>query len=459
LKSQRLFPLTNRKPDEIIAFRAAGAIRVESFLAEAVTRSRQLPDHRYTINLHTDRYRYLLEFCAAAIAGQCTLMPPNRLATSLEQLVQAYPDSYTTGDSGQDGSELRSSMPEHDLNSGNLIEVPEIPSDQLCAIAFTSGSTGTPSENLKYWETLRTGTLGNAQLMLKPNSGRMNLLATVPPQHMWGFETSVLLPLFANAAVSHLTPFFPQDIADALEQLPEPRALVSSPVHLGALLKSGVGLVQLDRIYSATAPLSVEMARELESRSGARVLEIFGCSESGILAARHTATETLWRLSDLFELEPADDGALIRAQHLPEDVVLPDLVELSGKRRFRWIGRHQDMINIAGKRGSLADLNHRLLAIPGVNDGVIFIRENSPERTAALVVAPRLHAADIIGELKSQIDPAFLPRPVLMVPCLPRQETGKLAKKAVQELFETTARAREPGNRQQKDRSVSRDST
>ena len=117
------------------------------------------------------------------------------------------------------------------------------------------------------------------------------------------------------------------------------------------------------------------------------------------------------------------------------------------------------MINIAGKRGSLADLNHRLLAIPGVNDGVIFIRENSPERTAALVVAPRLHAADIIGELKSQIDPAFLPRPVLMVPCLPRQETGKLAKKAVQELFETTARAREPGNRQQKDRSVSRDST
>jgi acyl-coenzyme A synthetase/AMP-(fatty) acid ligase len=257
---------------------------------------------------------------------------------------------------------------------------------------------------------------------------------------MWGFETSILIPLFANAAISHLAPFYPQDIADALESLPRPRALISSPIHLAALLRSGVRLTKLDRIFSATAPLSEDLARELEARFDTHVIEIFGCTETGMLASRNTATETLWRLSDLFELEPKKEGVLIRGRHLPEKVVLPDAVELLSEHRFRWLGRHQDMINVAGKRGSLADLNRRLTAISGVIDGVIFIPESSPDRLAAMVVAPKLNPADILGELKDQIEPVFLPRPIYMISALPRQETGKLARKAVLDLFEMTRR-------------------
>jgi len=323
-------------------------------------------------------------------------------------------------------------------------DAPKIPSDQLCAILFTSGSTGTPAPNLKYWETLRTGSLGNAAMLLENRKGRLNLLATVPPQHMWGFETSILLPLFADATVSHLTPFYPQDIADALESLPKSRALISSPVHLAALLKSGVQLVKLDRIFSSTAPLPRQLAKDLESRFNTHVLEIFGCSETGVMATRNTVNETLWQLSDLFTLESIKDGVLIRGQHLPEEIVLPDSIELTSDHRFRWLGRHQDMINIAGKRGSLTDLNHRLLAIRGVVDGVIFLPDSSSERLAAMVVAPNLNPADILGALKSQIEPVFLPRPLYMISDLPRQETGKLAKNVVLELFEKTRKARMP---------------
>jgi acyl-coenzyme A synthetase/AMP-(fatty) acid ligase len=441
LKNRQIFPLTNRKSDEIIAICAAGEIRVDHFLAEAAALSRQLPNNRYVINLFADHYQYLLGFCAAVIAGQCTLMPPNRLETTLSQLVDAFPDSYSLENTTPGDCEWLPGKFNSEPLVGNHIEAPEIPADQLCAILFTSGSTGTPAPNLKYWETLRTGSIGNADMLLKKINDRMNLLATVPPQHMWGFETSILLPLFANAAVSHLTPFFPQDIADALESLPKPRALISSPVHLAALLRSGVRLVELDQIFSSTAPLPKELAKELELRFNTRVLEIFGCSESGMLATRNTATEALWRLSDLFKLEPGKDGVLIRGRHLPEEFVLPDFVELKNDHRFRWLGRHQDMINIAGKRGSLTDLNQRLVAIHGVVDGVIFIPKSSPGRLAAMVVAPDLNPADILGELKLQIEPVFLPRPVYMISDLPRQETGKLAKKAVLELFDKTRRA------------------
>ena len=248
------------------------------------------------------------------------------------------------------------------------------------------------------------------------------------------------MPLFANAAISHLAPFLPQDIVDALESLPRPRALISSPIHLATLLRSGVQLPKLDRIFSATAPLSTDLARELEAQFDTHVVEIFGCTESGMLASRRTATESIWNLSDLFELEPGMEGVLIQGRHLPREVVLPDDVELLSENRFRWLGRHQDMINVAGKRGSLADLNRRLAAISGVVDGVIFNPESGPDRLAAMVVAPKLNPADILGELKDQIEPVFLPRPIYMISALPRQETGKLARKAVLELFEMTRR-------------------
>jgi acyl-coenzyme A synthetase/AMP-(fatty) acid ligase len=422
-------PLLNRQPDEIIAFRRDGEVRVSQFVAEAIALSRQLPEHQYVINLHADRYQYLLGFCAAIIAGQCTLMPPNRQPHTLEQLAERYADLHIIGGSSDKDQQLRSEFE---------ADIPLIAANQLCAIAFTSGSTGTPTAILKYWQTLRTGSLGNAKLLLADRSVRTNLLATVPPQHMWGLETSILLPLFANVAISHLTPFYPQDIVDALANLAEPRVLVSSPVHLQALLKSGLNAVSVDRIFTATAPLSKELASDLESGFATEVVDIFGCSEAGILARRSTSSEELWTLSHLFELIVRDDGIQIEAEHLTEVVLMPDIIELVDREHFRWIGRHQDMINIAGKRGSLADLNHRLREIPGVVDGVIFTPHADQSRLAALVVAPDLNTSDILRQLKEQIEPVFLPRPIFRVSELPRQETGKLATEAVNDLFELT---------------------
>jgi acyl-coenzyme A synthetase/AMP-(fatty) acid ligase len=439
---QRSHPLTTREPGEIIAHGSSGEIRIDQFLAQAVALSRQLPDHRYVINLSVDRYTFLLSFCAAVIANQCTLMPPNKQRQTLLALADKYRDCYSIGETNLDNVEQFDG--DFDRPAADIAEaaVPEIPVHQLCAIVFTSGSTGSPTPNRKYWETLRVGSLSNVDLVMENRAGPINLLATVPPQHMWGFEMSILLPLFCNVAVSHRTPFFPQDISDALASLPEPRALVSSPVHLDAFLNADTERIRIDRIFSATSPMSARQAQQLEQRFDAGVVEIFGSSESGIIAARRTATETLWTLSGTFKLVIAADRVLVRAQHLPEDLVLHDVVELVGDDQFRWLGRHQDMVNIAGKRGSLADLNHRLNAISGVIDGVIFMPDESSPRLAALVVAPDLSPSDILEKLKPGIEPVFLPRPLYIVPMLPRQETGKLARKVVVELFEQTKRSR-----------------
>jgi acyl-coenzyme A synthetase/AMP-(fatty) acid ligase len=137
------------------------------------------------------------------------------------------------------------------------------------------------------------------------------------------------------------------------------------------------------------------------------------------------------------------DGTLVHGSHLPEDVMIPDIIEMVAGNAFRLLGRHQDVINIAGKRGSLAELNQRLNAMPGVNDGVIFMPRDS-NRLAAMVVAPALSLADIRHYLDSRVEAVFLPRPIYLVAGLPRQETGKLARKAVLELFERLSRANRP---------------
>ena len=438
LQSSR--PLTDRDPGDIIVHGPDGQISVAEFIGRATALAGQLPDHDYVINLAADRYEFFLGFCAAIIAGQCTLMPPNRQLQTVQQVAADYPDCYLLDRNPIDGIEWLDVDFENIARDADVAEAPEVALQQLCAIVFTSGSTGAATPNRKYWKTLRSGALSNAAALLEGRSIRLNLIATVPQQHNWGFETSIMMPLFANIAVSHITPFFPQDIVDALESLPEPRALVSSPIHVDALLSAGVARPRVHRIYSATAPMSSGLARKLEKHFGGRVIEIFGCSEAGTFATRQTATETLWQISPTFQLEAAEEGVIIRAEHLPEDVVLHDVLEILADGQFRWHGRDQDMVNIAGKRGSLADLNHRLTSISGVVDGVIFMPEEDSKRLAALVVAPGLQPSDILEQLRTTIEPAFLPRPMYIVSMLPRQETGKLAKRMLIELFEQTRR-------------------
>ena len=271
-----------------------------------------------------------------------------------------------------------------------------------------------------------------------PAAGTAHAVATVPPQHMYGMEMSVLLPLVGGVAVHAAKPFFPVDIAAALAASPLPPLLVTTPVHLRALVASGVALPPLAGIVASTAPLPVELAQAAEAAFGCEVRELFGSTETCILARRRTASEDAWTLLPGVELHPQPDGTLVHAAHLDAPVALADIVELLPGGRFRLCGRQADMLEIAGKRASLADLGHRLLAIPGVRDAALLQLDpdaSGVRRLAALVVAPGLDEAAVRAALRQAVDPVFLPRPLRLVPALPRNETGKLPRRALLELL------------------------
>lgn len=219
-----------------------------------------------------------------------------------------------------------------------------------------------------------------------------HVVATVPPQHMYGMELSVLLPMVTTLAVHAGRPFFPDDVARALADIPAPRVLVTTPVHLRALVESGVALPPLAGIVSATAPLAPEIAAAAEARFGGEVREMFGSTETCVFAVRRTALEAAWTPLPGVRLETQAAGTLVHAPHLATPVLLADMMDVADDGRFQVRGRQADLLEIAGKRASLADLTRRLLAIPGVIDGTIVQLAPDPGqavgRIAALVVAP-----------------------------------------------------------------------
>jgi acyl-coenzyme A synthetase/AMP-(fatty) acid ligase len=128
-------------------------------------------------------------------------------------------------------------------------------------------------------------------------------------------------------------------------------------------------------------------------------------------------------------MQQMDNQTFAIGGHLPQPVLLNDMIDILGKDRFLLQGRDSDMLKIAGKRASIGDLTQKLLAIPGVVDGVFvppMDTSDKKQRLTALVVAPSLSKQQIFNTLSQTIDAAFLPRPLHIVESLPRNATGKL---------------------------------
>ncbi|MBJ7575661.1 AMP-binding protein [Luteimonas sp. MC1828] len=440
-------PLASGVPARAVAFGAGGPVALADFVAQATALAALLPDRPYAVNLCEHRYAFLVAFAAATLRGQTTLLPPSRTRAAIDEVCAHHPDSYCLGDSDAAGYEAIAPLPQYlrlpdPLPCGDRDgAMPLVAGDATVAIGYTSGSTGAPKANHKTWRSFVASTAQNIAALagLLPDGATAHIVATVPPQHMYGMEMSVLLPLVGGVAVHDARPFFPVDIAAALADAPLPPLLVTTPVHLRALVESGITLPPLAGIVASTAALPVELAVAAEARFGCEVREMFGSTETCILARRRTACEEEWTLLPGVELHPQPDGTLVHAAHLAAPVALADIVELRPDGRFRLCGRQSDLLEIAGKRASLGDLTRRLLAIPGVRDAALLQLDPDAfgvRRLAAAVVAPELDETAIQAALRQAIDPVFLPRPLRLVTALPRNETGKLPREALLALLQ-----------------------
>lgn len=432
--------LLARQPGDVIAIRQGRAVTAAEFLAEVNALAGSLPASGFAINVCENRYHFLVGFAAALAHGLATLLPPNPLEETVNAIHREWAGSFVLTDTPGRRFDAPVFLTESSA-TGQALNF-EIASGMLAAIAFTSGSTGSSMPQEKTWRTLVDGAAINLRYYLGPDAGVCAVVSTVPAQHMYGLETSVLPALRGSVALHDGRPFYPANVVLALQEAPAPRVLVSTPIHLRALAACGLVLPPVARVLSATAPLDSALAISLEALFGAELIEIYGCTEAGSLAWRRTAIGECWRFFDGIHPVTQVDSTWVTAEHLPAAVRLPDVIEIRADGSFLLVGRDSDLVKIGGKRGSLAEITRRLLAVRGVEDAVVFSAPGSSDevRLAALVVAPSIDAAAVRAGLRSVLDPVFIPRPILQAPALPRSANGKLAREAVLRLYDEVTR-------------------
>jgi acyl-coenzyme A synthetase/AMP-(fatty) acid ligase len=433
-----------------LAYRHGAVITAAQYLADVHHCAKRLPESRYVLLACQDRYAFAVGFGAAMVRGQCCLMPSTHTEELIASLAGTYESLYCMTDDPacifalpqtQMGDWLLSEM----LEFENPPRIPLIAASHIAAYVYTSGSTGLPVAHPKHWDKLVANVQSEgARLGIVPGSG-YTIVGTVPPQHMYGFESTVLVALQNGAAFEAGKPFYPADIERAIAGVLRPRALVTTPFHLRAWLTEVAAPSRLDLLVSATAPLATALAEEAERKTSARLLEIYGSTETGQLATRCTTETAEWTTFDGIVIHQTGATSIASGTQVEGSVPINDVLELKSERVFILHGRTADMVNVAGKSTTLDYLNHQLLSIDGVDDGAFVVQGAATEgtgnttRLAAVVVAPTHTVESLQAQLRRKIAPAFLPRPLKLVTSLPRNGTSKLPREALLALIKRSS--------------------
>ncbi len=438
------FPLvTHPHAHDLLADGQDGLITVAQFLADVRQLAAVLPPGRHVLNVCVDRYRFAVGVAAALLADKISLLPPTLTPEMMRQVKRFAPDVFCLVDQPQaidlpqfawTGAPAVVASTTADTTSAPY-DVPEIPAERTAAIVFTSGSTGTPVAHRKSWGGLVHSVRAEAARLGLLDGRRHSIVATVPPQHMFGFESSVLLALQSGSVMSAAHPFYPADICAVLAQSARPRLLVTTPLHLKVLLAAGLDIPATDLVLSATAPMPPQLALAVEARLQVPLFEIYGSTETGQIATRRTTQTVQWSLFPELTLSVSQGRTWASGAHVQPPMPMADELELLNDGRFLLHGRTADLINIAGKRSSIDYLNHQLNAIPGVIDGAFFMPAEPDDahvtRLMAFAVAPGLKTAALLAALRERIDAVFIPRPLVLLASLPRNSTGKLPRDAL----------------------------
>ncbi|MEJ0008021.1 MAG: AMP-binding protein [Steroidobacteraceae bacterium] len=288
------------------------ALSAGQFLGQVLAVAEALPPAPYLVNLCEERANFLVAWCAAVVRGQTNLLPASRAPQVIADAQASHRDNHIVDD------EVVQRVLARRPAAAGAAALPQVPADHIVQIAFTSGSTGTPTAHAKRWGSLHFNTRFNAERIREclEHAAAPTVIATVPPQHMYGTETSVLLPLLAGMGVHGARPLFPQDVAVALAEVPEPRVLVTTPVHLRTLLASMQVFPNVAVVVSATAPMDAALALSVRAGLRAPLLEMFGSTETCVIATRLTAHESGWRL---YPRRHRDSG---RGSHLGQRAVV-----------------------------------------------------------------------------------------------------------------------------------------
>lgn len=333
----------------------------------------------------------------------------------------------------------------HALDGGTLhpLRTSTIAWRRFAAAKVTSGSTGQPTlVPCRAAHLLADGDQVIRSMGLRP--GDRNL-AILPLGHSYGLGNLVMPLILQGTAMITAERWVPREV---LAWIDAHRITVLPTVPLLLRLLAEVPgdflLRSLRLVISAGAPLPPDTARAFLARTGRRVHNFYGSSEtggicfdaSGAASLRGDAVGrpmagvrvTLGRSSRIRVTSPA---VTARGGSL----TLPDVGEWTAAGELRVVGRAGAVANVGGRKVSPLEVERTLLAEPGVNAAwVAVITGRDRDHLVAAVETARPRES-ILASLAERLPPWKRPRDLVAARELPRTARGKLDRTTLRSWF------------------------
>jgi len=345
--------------------------------------------------------------------------------------------------------------------------------DDLCAILYTSGTTGRAKGAMLTHENL----LSNARALKDAwrFTSKDVLLHALPLFHMHGLFIASNVVLLAGASMVFRPKF---DAAEAVMLMSDRRvtALMGVPTFYPRLLGQA-GLTRestagMRLFVSGSAPLLPETHLLFREQTGHAILERYGMTETGIDTShpydgdRHPGTvgvplsgvnvritnpdtgdelsggeigmievkgpnvfKGYWRMEEKTQSE-FRDGFFISG----------DLGKMDERGHLHIVGRSKDLIISGGFNVYPKEVEREIDSLPGVLESAVVgvPHPDFGEGVTALVVVERsanLKPDDIITSLSSRLAKFKLPKRIIFTTELPRNAMGKVQKNVIRDLY------------------------
>jgi malonyl-CoA/methylmalonyl-CoA synthetase len=345
--------------------------------------------------------------------------------------------------------------------------------DDLAAILYTSGTTGRSKGAMLTQRNLVSNARSLAALWRF--SAADVLLHALPIFHIHGLFVAINVTLAAGSSLRYLARF---DVDAVLRHLPEVTVMMGVPTFYVRLLKdarlNGERTRRCRVFISGSAPLLTETHREWQDRTGHRLLERYGMSETGMNTSNPYEGERIpgsvglplpdvsLRITEPVSGVPLPAGEIgmieVRGPNVfagywrqPEKTrsefradgyfMTGDLGTLDVRGYVHIVGRAKDLVISGGYNIYPKEIESELDRLPGVLESAVFgvPHPDFGEGVTAAVVrsggTESLSESEAIAALRARLASYKLPKRVLFLDDLPRNTMGKVEKKLLRERY------------------------
>jgi malonyl-CoA/methylmalonyl-CoA synthetase len=329
------------------------------------------------------------------------------------------------------------------------------PTDTVAALIYTSGTTGRSKGAMLTRGNLASNAATLASLWEFTSADV--LLHALPIFHVHGLFVAINTVLAAGASMLYLAKF---DAQEAVRLLPQATVFMGVPTHYTRLLQQPALTAETcsrTRLFiSGSAPLLPETFREFESRTGQRVLERYGMTETLMNTSNPYVGErrpgTVGPPLPGVDLRIAGDPGVIEVRgpnvfkgywRAPEKTAAEfrdegffstgDLGRIDERGYVQILGRAKDLIITGGLNVYPIEIEEAIDALPGVAESAVIGLPHADfgEAVTAVIVRKAGSAVDerdVLNALAGRLAKFKLPKRVLFVDALPRNAMGKVQK-------------------------------